>query len=82
MHHQDDEAPSRLSRKQRRQYRARVSKYYNAGTFYGQSVAMQLYMLATLLERTSNDVLWYVNSIWSAHVWSDPMLLAGSPLWV
>lgn len=55
---QPPEEVPRLSKKKRRQFKSRISKYYSAGTFYGQSVAMQLYVLATLLERTDNDLLW------------------------
>lgn len=39
------------------EYDARISKYYN-GTFYGQATSSTIYVLATLLERVDNDLLW------------------------
>lgn len=48
-----------MSRKERKQHRSKLDRYHRAGTFYGQSVAGQMYILATLLQRTDNDTLWY-----------------------
>lgn len=41
-------------------YAARLEKHYMAGTWYGQSAAGTIFMLATSLERVDNDSLWYV----------------------
>jgi cell division control protein 45 len=35
-----------------------VQKYYNVGTSWGMSVAQSIYLLATVLERADNDLLW------------------------
>lgn len=50
--------PPHLPRDVRDQYRSRLDKYYSSGTDYGQSAAGIIYVLATLLERTDNDLLW------------------------
>lgn len=36
----------------------RVNRYYHAGTSYGMSVALSMYLLATGLEAADNDLLW------------------------
>lgn len=36
----------------------RVQRYYESGTHYGMSVAQTVYLLATVLERADNDLLW------------------------
>lgn len=36
----------------------RVNRYYHAGTSYGMSIALTVYLLATVLERADNDLLW------------------------
>ncbi|SCZ87820.1 BZ3500_MvSof-1268-A1-R1_Chr2-3g05288 [Microbotryum saponariae] len=50
--------PQALSKNQRRRFRARIDKYYTAGTFFGQSVAGQVFVLAVLLERADTDAVW------------------------
>lgn len=61
-HAQDEEAqPKRMTAKQRKQHRSKLDRYHKAGSFYGQSVAGQMYVLATNLQRTDNDALWYVS---------------------
>ncbi|KDE05348.1 hypothetical protein MVLG_04263 [Microbotryum lychnidis-dioicae p1A1 Lamole] len=50
--------PQALSKTQRRRFRARIDKYYTAGTFFGQSVAGQVFVLAVLLERADTDAVW------------------------
>jgi len=57
---EEEGQPKRLSRKERKQHKSKLDRYHRAGTFYGQSVAGQMYILATLLQRTDNDALWYV----------------------
>ncbi|KAG0140705.1 hypothetical protein CROQUDRAFT_664850 [Cronartium quercuum f. sp. fusiforme G11] len=47
-----------LSKRQRDKYRARIRKYYQSGNHFGQSVACQLYLLATLRGCEDNDLLW------------------------
>lgn len=48
-----------MSREQRDQYYVLLDKYYMSGTWYGQSAAGIVYILATALERVDNDLLWY-----------------------
>ena len=60
--------PPRVSKEQRDQYFALLDKYYMSGTWYGQSAAGIVYILATALERVDNDLLWYV-----PHVSSGPL---------
>ena len=50
--------PQRMSRKQRRTLNARINKYYNSGTYHGQSIANLVFLLATMLDRVDNDILW------------------------
>ncbi|KAK4050288.1 DNA replication initiation factor cdc45 [Microbotryomycetes sp. JL201] len=50
--------PVPLTKAQRRRYRARIDKYYQAGNFTGQSVAGQVFALAILLERADTDAVW------------------------
>jgi cell division control protein 45 len=52
--------PKRMSRRKKQLHINRIKKYYAAGTSYGQSVAGQVYVLATLLRRADNDYLWCV----------------------
>ncbi|KAH9180579.1 CDC45-like protein [Lactarius sanguifluus] len=54
----DDGRHPRVSREQRDQYYALLDKYYMSGTSYGQSAAGIVYILATILERVDNDLLW------------------------
>jgi cell division control protein 45 len=55
--------PPRASREQRDEYYALLDKYYMSGTWYGQSAAGIVYILATALERVDNDLLWYAQII-------------------
>jgi len=50
--------PKRLSKAKKVLYQNRIQKYYNAGTWYGQSVAGQIYILANEINREDNDTLW------------------------
>ena len=54
--------PPRASREQRDEYYALLDKYYMSGTWYGQSAAGIVYILATALERVDNDLLWYAQN--------------------
>ncbi|KAK8849506.1 hypothetical protein IAR55_004840 [Kwoniella newhampshirensis] len=56
---EDDERPRRLPRAVRDAHYDRIQRYYESGTSYGQSVALTIYLLATVLERADNDILWY-----------------------
>jgi cell division control protein 45 len=47
-----------LTRAERRAYRKKIEKYYMAGTYYGMSVAGQVYMLAAEMERADQGLLW------------------------
>lgn len=47
-----------MSRETRDRHMARIEKHYNAGTWYGQSASGTIYILATVLERVDNDLLW------------------------
>ncbi|EAU88329.2 cell division control protein 45 [Coprinopsis cinerea okayama7 len=53
-----DESVYRVSREEVYQYKQKLNKYYYAGTSYGQSAASTVYILATVLERVDNDLLW------------------------
>lgn len=57
----EDDQSRLLSRRQRHKYRARIQKYYDSGTHFGESVACQLYLLATLRGCDDNDLLWYAS---------------------
>ncbi|KAI0647210.1 CDC45-like protein [Trametes meyenii] len=50
--------PNRISREERAQHESRLIKYYRSGTWHGQSAAGTMYILATVLERVDNDLLW------------------------
>ncbi|KAH8917330.1 CDC45-like protein [Atractiella rhizophila] len=41
-----------------RMLKKRIQKYYSTGTYYGQSIACQLYTLTSSLGRSSPDLLW------------------------
>jgi len=51
-----------MSRNEREQCLARIAKHYEGGTYHRQSAAGTIYILATVLERVDNDLLWCVNS--------------------
>ena len=53
-----DIQPRRLPEAVREAHYDRVQRYYEAGTHYGMSVAQTVYLLATVLERADNDLLW------------------------
>jgi hypothetical protein len=57
--HSAVQRPHRMSREQRDLHSARLEKHYMAGTWYGQSAAGTIYILATVLERIDNELLWY-----------------------
>ncbi|KAK7693669.1 hypothetical protein QCA50_003239 [Cerrena zonata] len=50
--------PKRVSREERDRYAARLEKHYMSGTWYGQSASGTIYILANVLERVDNDLLW------------------------
>ncbi|KAL1944584.1 hypothetical protein VTO73DRAFT_3014 [Trametes versicolor] len=50
--------PNRISREERAQHENKLIKYYRSGTWHGQSAAGTMYILATVLERVDNDLLW------------------------
>ncbi|KAH9857037.1 CDC45-like protein [Lenzites betulinus] len=52
------EQPNRISREERAQHESRLMKYYRSGTWHGQSASGTMYILATVLERVDNDLLW------------------------
>lgn len=54
--------PHRMSRNERERHLLRIAKYYESGTYHQQSAAGTIYILATVLERVDNDMLWYVNT--------------------
>ncbi|TCD66689.1 hypothetical protein EIP91_001043 [Steccherinum ochraceum] len=49
---------NRISRDDRARYAARLEKHYMSGTWHGQSASGTIYILATVLERVDNDLLW------------------------
>lgn len=49
----------RMRRDEYHGYHDRVNKHYG-GTHHGQSAAGIIYILATVLERVDNDLLWCV----------------------
>ncbi|KAI0831473.1 CDC45-like protein [Trametes gibbosa] len=53
------EQPNRISREERAQHESRLMKYYRSGTWHGQSASGTMYILATVLERVDNDLLWF-----------------------
>ncbi|KAJ7582626.1 CDC45-like protein [Mycena floridula] len=53
-----DGEPNRMSREERAAHSRRLEKHYTAGTWYGQSAAGTVYILALTLERVDNDFLW------------------------
>ncbi|OCH85305.1 CDC45-like protein [Obba rivulosa] len=55
---QKDERPHRMSRDDRERHAARLEKYYTSGTWHGQSASGTIYILATVLERVDNELLW------------------------
>ena len=50
--------PKRLTRNARDAHYDRIDRYYASGTSWGMSVAQSIYLLATVLERADNDLLW------------------------
>ncbi|OAV96836.1 hypothetical protein, variant [Puccinia triticina 1-1 BBBD Race 1] len=47
-----------LTRRERHRFRARLQKYDDSGTSFGQSVASQIYLLVTLKNAEDNELLW------------------------
>ncbi|KAJ7470263.1 CDC45-like protein [Mycena latifolia] len=54
----DKERPRRMTRDEHEMHSARLEKHYMAGTWHGQSAAGTIYILATVLERVDNELLW------------------------
>lgn len=55
----NDENTKRLSREGRNQCEERLRKYYMSGSWHGQSASGTVYILANILERVDNDLLWF-----------------------
>ncbi|KAJ7197149.1 CDC45-like protein [Mycena pura] len=53
-----EDRPRRMTRDEHEMYSVRLEKYYMAGTWHGQSAAGTMYILATVLERVDNELLW------------------------
>ncbi|KAF5387120.1 hypothetical protein D9615_001632 [Tricholomella constricta] len=49
----------RMTRDEYTRHQDRVKKYYSPGSFHGQSASGTIYILATVLERVDNDLLWF-----------------------
>ncbi|KAJ7261312.1 CDC45 family [Mycena haematopus] len=54
----DKDRPRRMTRDEHELYSARLEKHYMGGTWHGQSAACTIYVLATVLERVDNELLW------------------------
>ncbi|KAJ6500517.1 CDC45-like protein [Mycena sanguinolenta] len=54
----DKDRPRRMTRDEHASYSARLEKHYMGGTWHGQSAACTIYVLATVLERVDNELLW------------------------
>ncbi|TFY70536.1 hypothetical protein EVG20_g2468 [Dentipellis fragilis] len=54
----DPNRPHRISREQRDEYHALLDRHYMSGTWYGQGAAGTVYILATVMERVDNELLW------------------------
>jgi cell division control protein 45 len=52
--------PSRISSDQADAYRRQVDRHYSSGYWHAQSTAGTVYILATVLDRADNDLLWCV----------------------
>ncbi|CCA74544.1 related to TSD2 protein, required for DNA replication [Serendipita indica DSM 11827] len=50
--------PKRMTEDEYEEYTAILEKYYGSGTFHGQAASSVIYVLATVLERADNDLLW------------------------
>ncbi|KAJ7074280.1 CDC45-like protein [Mycena amicta] len=53
-----EDRPRRMTRDEHEMYSERLEKYYMGGTWHGQSAAGTIYILATVLERVDNELLW------------------------
>jgi cell division control protein 45 len=51
--------PKRMSRDQRDEYQAILDRHYQSGNWHGQSASGTIYVLANVMERVDNDLLWY-----------------------
>ncbi|TFK55169.1 CDC45-like protein [Heliocybe sulcata] len=54
----DQDRPLRMSRADRERHSSIINKHYTLGTWHGQSASGTIYILATVLERVDNDLLW------------------------
>ncbi|EJD02326.1 CDC45-like protein [Fomitiporia mediterranea MF3/22] len=54
-----EDDPNRLSPEDREHYTAVIEKYYMSGTYYGQAASSTVYVLANVLARADNDLLWF-----------------------
>ncbi|KAG6819535.1 hypothetical protein H0H93_010921 [Arthromyces matolae] len=48
----------RISREEQEAHRKAVKAYYKGGTTHGQSASAAIYILATVIDRVDNDLLW------------------------
>ncbi|KAL1922012.1 uncharacterized protein VTP21DRAFT_10654 [Calcarisporiella thermophila] len=48
----------RVSRESREKHRAIIHRYYNNGTWFGNSASAQAYSISTSISKTTNDQLW------------------------
>ncbi|KAG8827604.1 hypothetical protein FRC17_007750 [Serendipita sp. 399] len=53
-----EDKPKRMTEDEYDEYVAKLERYYLSGTFHGQAASGVIYVLATKLERTDNDLLW------------------------
>lgn len=58
---------------------ARLEKHYDSGNYYAQSVSGTIYLLATVLERVDNELLWCVLELYM-HPHTDPQKASNSGL--
>jgi cell division control protein 45 len=49
-----------MTREEREDHENRLRKHYMTGTWFGQSASGTIYILATVLERVDNELLWCV----------------------
>ena len=67
-----------MSYGERQRHEARIDKYYS-GTYHAQSAAGTIYILATVLERVDNDLLWCVMFVTNLqrHIYSCRFAILG-----
>jgi cell division control protein 45 len=53
-----EQKPKRMTRDQYDEHTEKLERYYASGTFHNQAASSTIYILATILERVDNDLLW------------------------